>query len=92
MTTFLGLLPITMLENSLQAQEVIPMATSLAFGIVFATVITLILIPSLYLILDDLKGGWSKIIRKMLPGKSRPPIHSHPGALSVEHEQTIKGG
>jgi multidrug efflux pump subunit AcrB len=92
MTTFLGLLPITMLENSLQAQEVIPMATSLAFGIVFATVITLILIPSLYLILDDLKGGWKKTIRKMLPGKTRQPIHPHPGALSVEHESTIKGG
>ncbi len=52
-TTFFGLLPIV-LESSLQAQIVIPMAISLAFGILFATVITLILIPSLYLMLDDL--------------------------------------
>lgn len=52
-TTFLGLAPIIFFEKSLQAQIVIPMATSLAFGIVFATVITLALIPTLYLIGDD---------------------------------------
>ena len=55
LTTFLGLAPIIFLEKSLQAKVVIPMATSLAFGIVFATIITLILIPALYVILDDLK-------------------------------------
>ena len=53
LTTFLGLAPIIFFETSLQAQIVIPMATSLAFGIVFATVITLGLIPILYLIGDD---------------------------------------
>ncbi|MCC2615380.1 efflux RND transporter permease subunit [Aestuariibacter halophilus] len=55
LTTFMGLLPIVF-ERSLQAQIVIPMAISLAFGILFATVITLLLVPSLYLILDDIKG------------------------------------
>jgi multidrug efflux pump subunit AcrB len=54
LTTFLGLAPIV-LERSLQAQIVIPMAVSLAFGILFATVITLFLIPVLYLILEDFK-------------------------------------
>ncbi|GLP95555.1 efflux RND transporter permease subunit [Paraferrimonas sedimenticola] len=54
LTTFFGLVPI-MFETSLQAQVVIPMATSLAFGIVFSTVVTLILIPVLYIALDDLK-------------------------------------
>ena len=53
LTTFLGLAPIVFFETSLQAQIVIPMATSLAFGIVFATIITLGLIPILYLIGDD---------------------------------------
>lgn len=53
LTTFFGLLPM-LLEGTLQAQMMIPMATSLAFGIVFATVITLILIPALYIILEDL--------------------------------------
>lgn len=52
LTTFLGLAPIV-LEKSLQAQIVVPMAVSLAYGILFATVITLLLIPALYVILDD---------------------------------------
>ncbi|RUO35253.1 efflux RND transporter permease subunit [Aliidiomarina sanyensis] len=54
LTTFLGLTPIV-LERSLQAQMVIPMAVSLAFGILFATVITLLLIPCLYLVQNDFK-------------------------------------
>ncbi len=52
LTTFFGLLPM-LLEHSLQAQQVIPMAVSLGFGIIFATVITLLLVPCLYIILDD---------------------------------------
>ena len=55
LTTFMGLMPIVF-ERSLQAQIVIPMAISLAFGILFATVITLLLVPALYLILNDLKN------------------------------------
>jgi multidrug efflux pump subunit AcrB len=54
LTTFFGLVPIIM-ERSLQAKIVIPMATSLAFGILFSTVVTLILVPILYIILDDIK-------------------------------------
>ena len=54
LTTFIGLAPI-MLETSLQAKIVIPMAVSLAFGILFATFVTLILVPSLYVILEDVK-------------------------------------
>ena len=55
LTTFFGLMPM-ILETSVQAQFLIPMAISLAFGILFATGITLLLIPSLYLILEDLRG------------------------------------
>jgi multidrug efflux pump subunit AcrB len=58
-TTFIGVLPIIM-ETSLQAQIVIPMAVSLAFGVLFATVITLILIPCQYVALEDTK----RMIRK----------------------------
>ncbi|WP_281214335.1 efflux RND transporter permease subunit [Shewanella insulae] len=54
MTTFVGLVPI-ILERSLQAQIVIPMATSLAFGILFSTVVTLVLVPVLYIILNDIR-------------------------------------
>ena len=53
LTTFFGLVPI-LAETSMQAQMVVPMAVSLAFGILFATVITLILIPCLFNILGDL--------------------------------------
>ncbi|MAW61759.1 MAG: acriflavin resistance protein [Planctomycetes bacterium] len=58
-TTFLGLTPL-LLERSLQAQFLIPMAISLAYGVLFATFITLILVPSTYLILEDLQRlpGW----------------------------------
>jgi multidrug efflux pump subunit AcrB len=53
LTTAAGLMPI-MLERSVQAQFVIPMAISLSFGILFATVITLFLVPALYLLQGDL--------------------------------------
>ncbi|TXS92139.1 efflux RND transporter permease subunit [Parahaliea maris] len=59
LTTFFGLAPM-LLERSVQAQEIVPMAVSLAFGIVFATVITLLLVPSLYMILDDLAQWQAK--------------------------------
>ena len=52
-TTFAGLIPI-IAERSLQAQFLIPMAVSLGFGVLFATGITLLLIPCGYLILEDL--------------------------------------
>jgi multidrug efflux pump subunit AcrB len=58
LTTFMGLSPL-LLEKSLQAQILIPMAISLAFGVVFATTITLLLIPSLYRVLYDLKSLFS---------------------------------
>jgi len=55
LTTFFGLSPM-ILETSVQARFLIPMAISLGFGIIFATGITLLLIPTLYMILEDIKG------------------------------------
>ena len=55
LTTFFGLVPMLM-ETSLQAQIVMPMAVSMAFGILFATFITLILVPALYVMAADVKG------------------------------------
>ncbi|MGA8206174.1 MAG: efflux RND transporter permease subunit [Woeseiaceae bacterium] len=52
LTTAAGLLPI-LLERSVQAQYVIPMAISLGFGILFATAITLFLVPALYMLQLD---------------------------------------
>ncbi len=55
LTTFGGLFPI-LFETSPQAQYLIPMAISLGFGVVFATVVVLIIVPCLYMILEDIKG------------------------------------
>ena len=54
LTTFAGLTPM-LLETDLQARFLIPMAISLGFGILFATVITLFLVPCVYLVLEDVK-------------------------------------
>ncbi|MGD8211028.1 MAG: efflux RND transporter permease subunit [Desulfobacterales bacterium] len=58
LTTFGGLAPM-IFETSRQARFLIPMAVSLGFGIVFATLITLVLVPSLYMIVEDLKNLFS---------------------------------
>ena len=55
LTTFLGLAPM-IFEPSLQARFLIPMALSLGFGVLFATLITLLLVPAFYLIELDLKA------------------------------------
>lgn len=61
MTTTLGLLPM-LLETSLQARFLIPMVISLAFGLLFGTLIILFLVPTLTLIADDIRQGsiWVK--------------------------------
>ncbi|MBS1262233.1 MAG: Multidrug resistance protein MdtB [Calditrichaeota bacterium] len=53
-TTFFGLMPI-IIETSIQARFLIPMAISLGFGVLFATAITLVLVPAQYLILEDIR-------------------------------------
>lgn len=53
-TTFVGLMPM-LAETSRQAKFLVPMAISLGVGVLFATVITLIIIPSFYMILEDIK-------------------------------------
>ncbi|MBE8168412.1 MAG: efflux RND transporter permease subunit [Shewanella sp.] len=54
LTTFIGVTPIIM-ETSMQAKMVIPMAVSLGFGVLFATIVTLVLIPCIYLFIEDSK-------------------------------------
>jgi len=71
LTTFLGLAPITLFETSTQAQLVVPMAASLAFGILFATLITLVLIPTLYLVLEDIRTWWKEAMQEVSLGSSR---------------------
>ncbi len=72
LTTFFGLSPM-ILETSVQAQFLIPMAISLGFGILFATGITLLLIPCLYMMLEDVRGlfglGMSKVHGESEPSR-----------------------
>ncbi|MCK4340743.1 MAG: efflux RND transporter permease subunit [Phycisphaerae bacterium] len=56
LTTILGLAPL-MLEQSFQARFLIPMAISISFGLIFATVLTLVVVPALYLIVEDLRAA-----------------------------------
>jgi multidrug efflux pump subunit AcrB len=53
-TTFVGLFPL-LIEKSVQAKFLVPMAISLAFGVLFATLITLLLVPTSYLVIEDIK-------------------------------------
>lgn len=60
LTTFLGLAPM-IFETSRQARFMIPMALSLGFGILLATFVTLVLIPALYMIIEDIRGLLGRI-------------------------------
>lgn len=60
LTTFIGLMPL-LFEKSIQAQFLIPMAVSLGFGIIFATLITLILVPVNYMLVESLQNNSKKI-------------------------------
>jgi len=80
LTTFVGLAPL-IAERSFQAQFLVPMAVSLAFGVVFATFITLFLVPTAYLILDDLQRG----TRRLLRGPAVDADERRPGARLTEN-------
>lgn len=86
LTTAAGITPL-ILEKSVQAQFLIPMAISLAFGVLFATFITLGLVPSLYLILEDFKQVFRWIFGiKSLPETDRPVDVEAAGVLPVAPE------
>ncbi|MDF1552682.1 MAG: efflux RND transporter permease subunit, partial [Deferrisomatales bacterium] len=67
LTTFFGLLPM-ILEKSVQAQFLIPMAISLGFGVMVATAITLVLVPASYTILED----FTRLLGVAQKGRSTP--------------------
>ena len=64
-TTFVGLTPL-LLGRSVQAKVLLPMATSMAFGVMFATGITLVLVPCSYIIIEDVVRNWRR------PRRARP--------------------
>ena len=84
-TTFVGLMPL-MFDNSLQAQFLIPMAVSLAYGVLFATGITLFLIPCVLLTAEDLK----KLCRNFFSWYKRP-FHRNLEKPSLLSEEQVTG-
>ena len=66
LTTFGGLAPM-IFETSRQARFMIPMALSLGFGILFSTLVTLVLVPCLYMIIEDSKARLAGFLGKTLP-------------------------
>jgi multidrug efflux pump subunit AcrB len=70
LTTFIGLMPL-LFEKAVQAQFLIPMAVSLGFGIIFATVVTLIMVPVNFMLLEDLR----RLGRRL--AKRPEPVSSH---------------
>jgi multidrug efflux pump subunit AcrB len=75
LTTFAGLAPL-MFERSIQAAFLIPMAISLAFGVIFATFITLVLVPTSYMILEDMKWVLRTLFGRPDPSSSRETTES----------------
>jgi len=65
-TTFMGLLPL-LLERSIQAQFLKPMAVSVSFGVLFATVVTLLLVPVLCYVAEDIRSVFSGLRRAPPP-------------------------
>lgn len=72
LTTFLGLAPM-ILETSVQAQFLIPMAVSLGFGILVATAVVLLLVPVIFLVVDD-TVEWMTARWSALTGSSHPAL------------------
>ena len=74
LTTFFGLAPM-ILETSVQARFLVPMAVSLGFGVLFVTFIALILVPNLYIVLEDVRDLVLWVIdRDHTPPWGRPGI------------------
>ena len=63
LTTFIGLMPL-LFEQSTQSQFLIPMAVSLGFGILFATFITLLMVPVNYLLMENGIATWKRLMAK----------------------------
>lgn len=76
LTTFAGLTPL-LLERSVQAKFLVPMAVSLGFGVMFSTVITLVIVPSVYVITEDIKRVALRVIGRH-PEKATPKPASVP--------------
>ena len=84
-TTFIGLLPI-MFERSTDAQFLKPTIVSLAFGVAFATAVTLIFVPAMYAVGADI----ARFYRWAWTGVRQPRVgHGHPLETDIDGEPTL---
>ncbi len=83
LTTVLGLAPL-ILEKSRQAQFLIPMAISVAFGLLFGTFILLVILPSLFLVVNTIRVKWDKFF-----GKGRTPEEVEPAIMELETDKIL---
>jgi len=81
-TTIAGLLPI-LLERSFQAQFLIPMAISICFGLLAATMLTLLYVPALYLIIRDVRNS---VVARFQRAEEKPQLAGGEGQMAVDRD------
>ena len=82
-TTMFGLLPL-LLEVSAQAQWIKPIVVSLAFGVLFSAAITLLLVPAIYIVLENLRDRYVASEKRIYEGGT-PPRPRHADHLTVRN-------
>ena len=89
-STIGGLLPL-ILETSQHAQQLIPMGISLAFGVAFATLLTLILLPCFYTIINDLRFGFAMLRgrKEIARNKLEPAFQRHDAGTLLPQRASI---
>jgi multidrug efflux pump subunit AcrB len=85
-TTIAGLLPI-LLERSFQAQFLIPMAISICFGLLAATLLTLLYVPALYLIVRDVRNS---VVSRFRRAGAGPRLAGDEGQMAVDRDPTTE--
>jgi Cu/Ag efflux pump CusA len=85
-TTIVGLLPI-LLETSFQAQFLIPMAISICFGLLAATLLTLLYVPALYLIVRDIRNS---VVHRLRRAGAGPQLTGDEGHMAVDRDPTTE--
>jgi hydrophobic/amphiphilic exporter-1 (mainly G- bacteria), HAE1 family len=86
LTTIAGLLPI-LLERSFQAQFIIPMAVSICFGLLAATMLTLLYVPALYLIVRDVRNS---MVARFRRAGADPQLTGDKGQMAVDRDPTTE--
>ncbi len=73
MTTFLGVFPM-IIERSVQAQFLVPMAVSLGLGVLFATFVIMVLVPALTMLQHDVFGWWAARRERRRASRPEPEV------------------